>query len=136
MRIASSFALGGTLGLLLALCCGVRAAGPLRVHPDNPRYFTDDSGRAVYLTGAHTWLDLQDYSYAWIDPVSGTEVQSASLRVERAGVQKFVRVKNGGHGLRPTRRGAQISPSRAALTQLRDAWFQEHLQVARKAFNR
>ena len=36
------------------------AAGPLRVHPDNPRYFTDGSGRAVYLTGAHTWNNLVD----------------------------------------------------------------------------
>jgi hypothetical protein len=36
------------------------AAGPLRVHPDNPRYFTDGSGRAVYLTGSHTWPSLVD----------------------------------------------------------------------------
>jgi hypothetical protein len=36
------------------------AAGPLRVHPQNPRYFTDGSGRAVYLTGAHTWSNLID----------------------------------------------------------------------------
>lgn len=36
------------------------AAGPLRVHPDNPRYFTDGSGKAVYLTGAHTWPNLVD----------------------------------------------------------------------------
>src|SRR5262249_22984106 len=28
--------------------------------PDNPRYFTDGSGRAVYLTGSHTWNDVQD----------------------------------------------------------------------------
>ena len=27
---------------------------------DNPRYLTDDSGRAIYLTGPHTWLNLQD----------------------------------------------------------------------------
>jgi hypothetical protein len=26
------------------------ARGPLRVHPENPRYFTDGSGRAVLLT--------------------------------------------------------------------------------------
>jgi hypothetical protein len=38
----------------------------LRVHPDNPRYFTDgtktvnNSLRAVYLTGAHTWNNLVD----------------------------------------------------------------------------
>lgn len=35
-------------------------AGPLRVHPDNPRYFTDGSGKAVYLAGSHTWNNLQD----------------------------------------------------------------------------
>jgi len=60
-------ALGGLL-----LCAAEPAAaqpgarGPLRVHPDNPRYFTDGrtnadgSPRAVYLTGSHTWQSLQD----------------------------------------------------------------------------
>jgi hypothetical protein len=38
--------------------------GPLRVHPANPRYFTDGSGRAVILTGSHTWGNFQDYTYA------------------------------------------------------------------------
>lgn len=36
------------------------ASGPLRVHADNPRYFTDGSGKAIYLTGAHTWSNLTD----------------------------------------------------------------------------
>lgn len=42
------------------------ASGPLRVHPENPRYFTDDtttangSLRVVYLTGSHTWANLID----------------------------------------------------------------------------
>jgi len=40
------------------------AAGPLRVHPDNPRYFTDGSGKAIFLTGSHTWANLQDITYA------------------------------------------------------------------------
>ena len=41
------------------------AVGPLRVHPDNPRYFTDGtrhrdgSLKAVYLTGSHTWNNFQ-----------------------------------------------------------------------------
>ena len=35
------------------------AAGPLRVHPANPRYFTDGSGKAVYLTGSHNWDTFQ-----------------------------------------------------------------------------
>ena len=36
--------------------------GLLHVHPENPRYFTDGSGRAIYLTGSHTWMNLQDAS--------------------------------------------------------------------------
>jgi hypothetical protein len=34
--------------------------GPLRPHPRNPRYFADARGRAIYLTGSHTWMNLQD----------------------------------------------------------------------------
>jgi hypothetical protein len=43
-----------------------RATGPLRIHPQNPRYFTDGtkapdgSLKTVYLTGAHTWNNLVD----------------------------------------------------------------------------
>jgi hypothetical protein len=42
------------------------ATGPLRVHPANPRYFTDGtklsdgSPKTVYLTGSHTWANLID----------------------------------------------------------------------------
>ncbi len=36
------------------------ATGPLRVHPSNPRYFTDGSGKAIYLTGSHNWWNLAD----------------------------------------------------------------------------
>ncbi|MBN2410726.1 hypothetical protein JXQ31_03470 [candidate division KSB1 bacterium] len=36
--------------------------GTLRVSTINPRYFTDDRGQAVYLTGAHTWNNLVDMS--------------------------------------------------------------------------
>lgn len=42
------------------------ARGPLRVHPANPRYFTDGVAgpdgrpRALLLTGAHTWNSLAD----------------------------------------------------------------------------
>jgi hypothetical protein len=41
-----------------------RAKGPLRPHPQNPRYFTDGTGKAVYLSGAHTWANLQDTGVA------------------------------------------------------------------------
>ena len=33
---------------------------PLRVCPENHRYFADADGRAVYLTGSHVWHSLQD----------------------------------------------------------------------------
>ena len=45
---------------------GDQARGPLRVHPTNPRYFTDGgknpdgSLRTVYLTGSHTWNNRLD----------------------------------------------------------------------------
>lgn len=34
--------------------------GTLRPCDENPRYFTDDSGEAIYLTGTHTWAVFQD----------------------------------------------------------------------------
>ena len=37
-----------------------RAKGPLKVHPDNLRYFTDGSGKVIYLTGSHTWANFQE----------------------------------------------------------------------------
>ncbi|MCE5250139.1 DUF6298 domain-containing protein [bacterium] len=39
---------------------GSGAAGPLRAHPRNPRYFADGAGRVVYLTGSHTWNNFKD----------------------------------------------------------------------------
>ncbi len=33
---------------------------PLRIYPANPRYFTADGEHAVYLSGSHTWANLQD----------------------------------------------------------------------------
>jgi alpha-L-arabinofuranosidase len=39
---------------------GRMASGPLRVDPANPRYFADAQGKAVLLTGFHTWNDLQE----------------------------------------------------------------------------
>ena len=32
----------------------------MKVHPKNRRYFTDNSGRVIYLTGSHTWENMQD----------------------------------------------------------------------------
>jgi hypothetical protein len=36
------------------------APGPLRLHPQNPRYFTADGEKAILLTGSHTWNNLVD----------------------------------------------------------------------------
>ncbi len=56
----------GSVSPILAQPPAKHATGPLRVHPTNPRYFTDGtkqsdgSLKAVYLTGSHTWNTLQD----------------------------------------------------------------------------
>lgn len=47
--------------------------GPLRANPDNGRYFTDDSGKAIYLTGSHTWANLQDIGLSGDPPFPWTE---------------------------------------------------------------
>ena len=40
---------------------GAKAMGPLRVHPENRRYFQNRAtGEVVYLTGSHTWANLVD----------------------------------------------------------------------------
>src|ERR1700733_9640605 len=36
------------------------ASGPLRKNPANGRYFTDGSGKAIFLVGSHTWANLPD----------------------------------------------------------------------------
>ena len=37
--------------------------GLLRVHPSNPRYFTDGSGKAIYLGGHQIFVDLRDNTF-------------------------------------------------------------------------
>lgn len=70
------------------------AAGPLRMHPSNPRYFTDGSGRAVYLTGSicvslirdrlrNLWVVLADqrrfgWTFVQLD-VTGGDVQRNAI---------------------------------------------------------
>jgi len=39
------------------------AVAVLSVHPKNPRYFADGSGRAIYLAGHQMFVDLQDNSF-------------------------------------------------------------------------
>jgi len=58
----------GAVRSVLVVCVAAFAAdaqtgpapGPLRVLEANPRYFTDGSGRAVYLAGSHNWHNFQD----------------------------------------------------------------------------
>lgn len=42
--------------------------GTLRPCPDNPRYFTDDTGKAIYLSGSHTWATFSDMVPLWGEP--------------------------------------------------------------------
>ena len=67
--VSRSFIVGALAMLLANFACGSNAlaqiaSGPLHVHPTNPRYFADGAGKAVYLTGSHTWSDLVD---EWTD---------------------------------------------------------------------
>src|SRR4051812_39009038 len=34
---------------------------PLRALSTNPNYITDGTGKGIYLTGSHTWNNLQDW---------------------------------------------------------------------------
>jgi hypothetical protein len=47
-------------GALLPDTAGRRTRGPLQAGASNPRYFADRDGKAVYLTGSHTWNNLKD----------------------------------------------------------------------------
>lgn len=54
------YLLCGLLHCCFDLFVQSQITGPLKVDTINPRYFTDNSGRIVYLTGSHTWENLQD----------------------------------------------------------------------------
>ena len=49
--------------VILIVCMPSLAAAVLTVHPKNPRYFADGSGRAIYLGGHQMFVDLQDNSF-------------------------------------------------------------------------
>jgi len=58
--LATSHAARPLVAAPLALSLPHPATGPLRANPANSHYFTDGSGKAIYLAGSHTWLNLQD----------------------------------------------------------------------------
>lgn len=60
MRLQLALMTGVLLSLQCAIAARAQTNGPLRVHPENPRYFTDDSGKAILLAGSHTWPNLVD----------------------------------------------------------------------------
>jgi hypothetical protein len=67
--LAAGLAIGGRAhGGLLDKPHPVPIRGRLRPHKSNGRYFTNDTGRAVYLTGSHLGWELQDN--AWDKPVT------------------------------------------------------------------
>jgi len=46
--------------LITGQAYGGKTRGPFRLHPHNPRYFTDGTRKAIYLTGSHVGWELQD----------------------------------------------------------------------------
>lgn len=75
--------MNSSIGMLLAMACGAagyasptnaraagidHAMGPLSVLASNPRYFTDGSGKAVFLAGSHTWQVFQNQGPSESDP--------------------------------------------------------------------
>jgi hypothetical protein len=52
--IINTFCLLGIL--IFSGTIGYTSSNPLRVHPQNFRYFIDNSGKTIILSGSHTWL--------------------------------------------------------------------------------
>jgi hypothetical protein len=71
------------------------AKGPLRVHPTNPRYFTDGTRlpdgtlKAIYVTGSHTWNSLLDMGRS--DPPEAFDFNGYLDFLERHG-HNFIRL--------------------------------------------
>ncbi|MGE5611918.1 MAG: DUF6298 domain-containing protein [Bacillota bacterium] len=60
LRISAILVIVPTICLAASMPATRPIDGPLHVHRQNPRYFTDNSGRAILLTGSHIWNSLQD----------------------------------------------------------------------------
>ena len=56
--------------------------GVLRVSPKNPRYFTDATGKAIFLTGSHTWGNFVDVGSANNNFKSGLDNLSTTTAME------------------------------------------------------
>lgn len=74
---------------MLVFGCQSKKSNPLRVSEINPRYFTDNSGKAIYLTGSHTWDNLVDIN----DPDKETPFDYAEyLQFLKAHNHNFIRL--------------------------------------------
>ncbi len=60
MKALQSLILGYALLAGAGILLSAPASSPLKVSAENPRYFADATGKIVYLTGLHTWANLQD----------------------------------------------------------------------------
>ena len=62
----------------------LRFAGPLAVHPRNPRYFVDGSGKAIYLGGHQVFTEIQDNAWANYgqDPPANEEGRAAIMDMD------------------------------------------------------
>jgi len=66
------------------------AKGPLRALPSNPRYFTDGTGRAIYLTGSLTWSNQNDQGTTDPPPVFDFDAYLDFLQVHN---HNFIRLR-------------------------------------------
>src|SRR5687767_11665731 len=70
-----------------------RAMGLLRVLDANPRYFTDGTGRAVYLTGSHVWWNRADrtWTHSCLGSFRRFDYDAHLARLQRLG-HNFIRL--------------------------------------------
>lgn len=61
-----------------------RASGPLRREGIDSLYFTDGTGKAIYLTGSHVWNNFQD-----VEPPFRTNTEGHMIEPGTKSVEKF-----------------------------------------------
>jgi hypothetical protein len=112
------------MSAILSLC-DLATAGPLRVLPSNPRYFTDGSGKAIYLTGSHTYNQWgNDFDYA------------NYLNFLNSYNQNFIRLWSGDYSLQSSPSPYTIVEGKADLDHLNQAYFDRIYACAKAAKDR
>jgi hypothetical protein len=123
---------------------------PLHLNPANPRYFIDNSGKAVYLTGSHTWSNFQD---SYITDLSSDFDYNAYLNYLEKNNHNFIRLwvwEVAGSGVKTTRQQRfepmpyqRTGPGKAIdgrlkfdLTRFNQAYFDRLRQRIQDAGNR